>query len=58
MTVNFRFYNQSYRNENQDFSSVDHSQILEKLATLPIIVFTAVVQRHLVRGLTFGAVKG
>jgi multiple sugar transport system permease protein len=28
------------------------------VATLPIIVFTAVVQRHLVRGLTFGAVKG
>jgi multiple sugar transport system permease protein len=28
------------------------------VATFPIIVFTAVVQRHLVRGLTFGAVKG
>lgn len=28
------------------------------VATLPIIVFTALVQRHLVRGLTFGAVKG
>ncbi|HWU90220.1 MAG TPA: carbohydrate ABC transporter permease [Kofleriaceae bacterium] len=28
------------------------------VATLPIILFTAVVQRHLVRGLTFGAVKG
>jgi multiple sugar transport system permease protein len=28
------------------------------VATLPIIVFTIVVQRHLVRGLTFGAVKG
>jgi multiple sugar transport system permease protein len=28
------------------------------VATLPIIVFSALVQRHLVRGLTFGAVKG
>ena len=28
------------------------------VATLPIIVFAALVQRHLVRGLTFGAVKG
>jgi multiple sugar transport system permease protein len=28
------------------------------VATLPIIVFTCVVQKHLVRGLTFGAVKG
>ncbi len=28
------------------------------VATLPIILFSAVVQRHLVRGLTFGAVKG
>jgi multiple sugar transport system permease protein len=28
------------------------------VATLPIILFTIVVQRHLVRGLTFGAVKG
>lgn len=28
------------------------------IATLPIIVFTMLVQRHLVRGLTFGAVKG
>ena len=28
------------------------------VATLPIILFTVVVQRHLVRGLTFGAVKG
>lgn len=28
------------------------------VATLPILVFTALVQRHLVRGLTFGAVKG
>jgi multiple sugar transport system permease protein len=28
------------------------------VATVPIIVFTALVQRHLVRGLTFGAVKG
>ncbi len=28
------------------------------VATLPILVFTAAVQRHLVRGLTFGAVKG
>jgi multiple sugar transport system permease protein len=28
------------------------------VATLPILLFTAVVQRHLVRGLTFGAVKG
>ncbi len=28
------------------------------IATLPIIVFTFLVQRHLVRGLTFGAVKG
>jgi multiple sugar transport system permease protein len=25
---------------------------------LPIIVFTVVVQRHVVRGFTFGAVKG
>jgi multiple sugar transport system permease protein len=28
------------------------------VATVPILVFTAAVQRHLVRGLTFGAVKG
>ena len=28
------------------------------IATLPIIAFTMLVQRHLVRGLTFGAVKG
>jgi multiple sugar transport system permease protein len=28
------------------------------IATLPIIAFTVLVQRHLVRGLTFGAVKG
>jgi len=28
------------------------------VATLPIIAFTMLVQRHLVRGLTFGAVKG
>ncbi len=28
------------------------------VATLPIVVFTIAVQRHLVRGLTFGAVKG
>ncbi len=28
------------------------------VATLPIIAFTFMVQRHLVRGLTFGAVKG
>ncbi len=28
------------------------------VATLPILVFTALVQRHLVRGLTLGAVKG
>ena len=28
------------------------------VATVPIIVFAAIVQRHLVRGLTFGAVKG
>jgi multiple sugar transport system permease protein len=28
------------------------------VATLPIILFTFLVQRHLVRGLTFGAVKG
>jgi multiple sugar transport system permease protein len=28
------------------------------VATLPIIIFSALVQRHLVRGLTFGAVKG
>ena len=28
------------------------------VATLPIVVFTFLVQRHLVRGLTFGAVKG
>jgi len=28
------------------------------VATLPIIVFSLLVQRHLVRGLTFGAVKG
>ena len=27
------------------------------IATLPIIAFTVLVQRHLVRGLTFGAVK-
>ena len=26
--------------------------------TLPIVVFTFIVQRQLVRGLTFGAVKG
>ncbi|MDH3318022.1 MAG: ABC transporter permease subunit, partial [Gammaproteobacteria bacterium] len=28
------------------------------VATLPIIVFSIFVQKHLVRGLTFGAVKG
>jgi multiple sugar transport system permease protein len=28
------------------------------LVVLPIVVFTAVVQRHFVRGFTFGAVKG
>jgi len=28
------------------------------VATIPIVVFTFLVQRHLVRGLTFGAVKG
>lgn len=28
------------------------------VATVPIILFAALVQRHLVRGLTFGAVKG
>lgn len=28
------------------------------VATLPIIVFSILVQKHLVRGLTFGAVKG
>jgi multiple sugar transport system permease protein len=28
------------------------------VATIPILLFTALVQRHLVRGLTFGAVKG
>jgi len=28
------------------------------VATLPIIIFGMIVQRHLVRGLTFGAVKG
>ncbi len=28
------------------------------VATLPIILFSLLVQRHLVRGLTFGAVKG
>jgi multiple sugar transport system permease protein len=28
------------------------------VATLPIIIFTFLVQHHLVRGLTFGAVKG
>ncbi|MFQ5984595.1 MAG: carbohydrate ABC transporter permease [Alphaproteobacteria bacterium] len=28
------------------------------VATVPIVLFTFVVQRHLVRGLTFGAVKG
>lgn len=28
------------------------------VATLPILVFTFIVQKHLVRGLTFGAVKG
>ena len=28
------------------------------VATLPIILFATLVQRHLVRGLTFGAVKG
>ena len=27
------------------------------VATLPIIVFTFLVQQHLVRGLTFGAIK-
>jgi multiple sugar transport system permease protein len=27
------------------------------VATLPIIVFTFLVQKHLVRGLTFGAIK-
>ncbi|MCG8419525.1 MAG: carbohydrate ABC transporter permease [Proteobacteria bacterium] len=28
------------------------------VATLPILIFAALVQKHLVRGLTFGAVKG
>jgi len=28
------------------------------VATLPILLFTFLVQKHLVRGLTFGAVKG
>jgi multiple sugar transport system permease protein len=28
------------------------------VATVPILIFTALVQKHLVRGLTFGAVKG
>jgi multiple sugar transport system permease protein len=28
------------------------------VATLPIIIFSLLVQKHLVRGLTFGAVKG
>jgi multiple sugar transport system permease protein len=28
------------------------------VATLPIVVFTFLVKKHLVRGLTFGAVKG
>lgn len=28
------------------------------VATIPIIIFTALVHRHLVRGLTFGAIKG
>ncbi len=28
------------------------------VATVPIIIFATIVQRHLVRGLTFGAVKG
>ena len=28
------------------------------VATIPILIFTFLVQRHLVRGLTFGAVKG
>jgi multiple sugar transport system permease protein len=28
------------------------------VATLPILIFTFLVQRQLVRGLTFGAVKG
>ncbi|WP_173933843.1 carbohydrate ABC transporter permease [Chelativorans sp. Marseille-P2723] len=28
------------------------------VATLPILIFTFLVQKHLVRGLTFGAVKG
>jgi ABC-type glycerol-3-phosphate transport system permease component len=28
------------------------------IITLPIIIFTIVVRKHLVRGLTFGAVKG
>ncbi len=28
------------------------------VATLPIVIFTFLVQKHLVRGLTFGAVKG
>jgi len=28
------------------------------VATVPIIVFTVIVQKHLVRGLTFGAIKG
>jgi len=27
------------------------------LAVLPIMIFTLVLQRHLVRGLTFGAVR-
>jgi multiple sugar transport system permease protein len=26
--------------------------------TIPVIVFTFIAQRHLIRGLTFGAVKG
>jgi multiple sugar transport system permease protein len=28
------------------------------LASVPIIIFALIVQRHLVRGLSFGAVKG
>ena len=28
------------------------------VATLPIVIFTFLVQKQLVRGLTFGAVKG
>ena len=28
------------------------------MTTLPVLVFTLIIQKHLVRGLTFGAVKG